>query len=184
LPEVIHNCVTTVQSLAHQKGLLIEVDVPDSLPLLHADYDRIVQVITNLLSNALKFTDEGCVNVRAWYLPSGETLEPWGIRQPDVALNLPAFAPLVIVSVWDTGVGISEADMPKVFEKFVQVGDRTSGARRPGTGLGLPICKEIVEHHGGQIWVESLLGKGSRFLFALPVPSETEGEHALNRLPG
>jgi signal transduction histidine kinase len=65
-------------------------------------------------------------------------------------------------------VGIAEADLNGVFEKFKQVGDRTSGTRRPGTGLGLPICREIVEHHGGYIWVESQLGQGSRFVFTLP----------------
>jgi hypothetical protein len=72
------------------------------------------------------------------------------------------------VSVTDTGTGISADDQPKVFEQFVQVGDTLSGKPK-GTGLGLPICKQIVEHHGGRIWVESAVGRGSTFAFTLPL---------------
>jgi len=71
------------------------------------------------------------------------------------------------VSVTDTGAGIAPADQPKVFEQFVQVGDTLTDKPR-GTGLGLPICKQIIEHHGGRIWVESEVGRGSTFAFTLP----------------
>ena len=77
-----------------------------------------------------------------------------------------------IVSVIDLGIGIAPEDQPKVFEKFKQVGD-TLTDKPQGTGLGLPICKEIVEHHGGQLWLESEVGKGSTFLFSLPLPATT-----------
>jgi len=76
-----------------------------------------------------------------------------------------------VVSVSDTGLGIAPADQPKVFERFKQVGD-TLTDKPKGTGLGLPICKEIVEHHGGRIWVESALGRGSTFFFSLPMTAE------------
>ncbi len=74
---------------------------------------------------------------------------------------------ILVVSVTDSGIGIAPADQPKVFEKFKQVGD-TLTDKPKGTGLGLPICKEIVEYHGGRIWVESEPGKGSTFSFTLP----------------
>ena len=71
-------------------------------------------------------------------------------------------------------MGIAPADQPKVFERFKQVGD-TLTDKPKGTGLGLPICREIVEHHGGRVWVESELGKGSTFSFSLPVPAAAAG---------
>jgi signal transduction histidine kinase len=80
---------------------------------------------------------------------------------------------MLLVSVTDTGIGIAPDDLDRVFEQFGQAtqdGDRLPDTPR-GTGLGLPICREIVEHHGGRLWVESELGKGSRFLFTLPIAS-------------
>ena len=76
----------------------------------------------------------------------------------------------MVVSVADTGIGIQADELPRIFEKFTQVGDTLTG-KPPGTGLGLSICKGIIEHHGGRIWVESEPGKGSIFSFALPVAS-------------
>jgi DNA-binding response OmpR family regulator len=105
-------------------------------------------VVINLISNAVKFTTTGSVTCRA--------VERGGE---------------IVVSVIDTGLGIAPADQPKVFEKFKQVGD-TLTDKPKGTGLGLPICKEIVEHHGGRVWVASEPGKGSTFSFTLPFKSE------------
>ena len=82
-------------------------------------------------------------------------------------VGLPAPVPLLAVSVTDTGSGIQPEDLPQVFERFQQVGDPLS-RRAAGTGLGLPICREIVEYHGGHIWVESVPGEGSTFHFTLP----------------
>jgi signal transduction histidine kinase len=124
-------------------------------------------VMTNLLSNAYKFVDVGEVRVHAWKLSPGDDIEPLSTRDPNVQLDLPARETCIVVSVEDSGTGIAETDLPFVFERFRQVGDQVTGTKRPGTGLGLPICKEIIEHHGGQIWVESRLGAGSRFLFTL-----------------
>src|SRR5690606_30109936 len=122
------------------------------LPPITGDRDRLIQVVINLISNAVKFTEQGTIIVRA--------------RQSNGEL---------VVSVVDTGMGIAPADQPKVFERFKQVGE-TLTDKPKGTGLGLTICREIVEHHGGRIWVESELGRGSTFSFTLPV--------AVGRSPG
>jgi CheY-like chemotaxis protein len=120
-------------------------DVAPDLPPVHGDQDRLIQVVINLISNAVKFTDSGSITCSA--------------RQRDGEL---------VVSVTDSGIGIAPADQPKVFERFKQVGD-TLTDKPKGTGLGLPICKEILEFHGGSIWVESAPGQGSTFSFTLPV---------------
>ncbi len=143
--DVIERATDATSSLFDQKGLrLIKAVAPD-LPLVTGDADRILQVVINLISNAVKFTAEGAITC-------GATLRDGTI----------------VVSVTDTGMGITPADQVKVFERFKQVGD-TLTDKPKGTGLGLPICREIVEHHGGRIWVESTLGQGSTFSFTLPV---------------
>ena len=98
----------------------------------------------NLISNAMKFTENGSVLCRARKINSE-----------------------IIISVIDKGAGISDIDKDKIFEKFKQTGTTIKGKPK-GTGLGLPICKEIVKYHGGRIWVESKMGKGSTFSFTLP----------------
>jgi len=119
-------------------------DIDDELPEIHADADRLVQVVINLISNAVKFTDEGTVTITA--------------RANDEAIR---------VTVTDTGTGIADADQAKVFEKYRQVGEVLTD-KPQGTGLGLPISKEIIEHHEGRIWVESVLGEGTSMIFELP----------------
>ncbi len=171
LSDVIQSSTSAVQSLVSGKPLQIQAELAEELPPVYGDRDRLVQVVTNLLSNAVKFTDQGQIKVQARVLPPGQAIEPLGIRQP-VDVGLPAMQPMVAVCVADTGTGIAESDLPQLFQKFRQVGDRESGTRRSGSGLGLSICKEIVEHHGGRIWVESQLGSGSRFIFTLPVSSD------------
>lgn len=148
--ELIDRAVSATSSLFEQKQLEIKRDLAEHLPAVNGDRDRLLQVVINLLSNAVKFTDEGSVTCRA------------RLTENSVTIN-----------IVDNGIGISEDDQPKVFEKFKQVGD-TLTDKPKGTGLGLPICKQIVEHHGGTIWVESEIGKGSTFSFTLPlhVPDE------------
>jgi signal transduction histidine kinase len=114
------------------------------------DEQRIAQVLLNLLGNAIKFTEEGEVRVEATV--SNETF---------------------MVSVSDTGSGLSQADQKKIFEEFHQA-DPSSTRAKGGSGLGLSIAKRIVEMHGGRIWVESTLGKGSTFRFTLPVRVERQ----------
>ena len=143
--DIVDRATAATSSLFDQKSLQLVKDMATDLPALTGDRDRLIQVVINLISNAVKFTDAGSVTCRA--------------RLEDDA---------VVVSVIDTGMGITPADQPKVFERFKQVGD-TLTDKPKGTGLGLPICKEIVEHHGGRLWVESEIGKGSTFSFSLPV---------------
>lgn len=142
--ELIERSAAATFSLFANKPVELHKIVVDDLPAIVGDKDKLIQVVINLLSNAVKFTDEGSVTCRADRVGDD-----------------------VVISVTDTGYGISKEDQPKVFEKFKQVGD-TLTDKPKGTGLGLPISKEIVEHHGGNIWVESDIGKGSTFAFALP----------------
>jgi signal transduction histidine kinase/DNA-binding response OmpR family regulator len=152
--EVIEHATAATSSLFENKGLSLVKDLDATLPPIIGDRDRLIQVVINLVSNAVKFTDTGTVTCRA--RQSGD---------------------YVVVSVSDTGLGIASADQPKVFERFKQVGD-TLTDKPKGTGLGLPICREIVEHHGGRVWVESEPGQGSTFSFSLPL-----GEGAQPTLP-
>lgn len=154
--ELIARAITATSSLFEQKQLTLEQDLEADLPEVEGDRDRLLQVVINLLSNAVKFTDEGSVICRTR-----------------------ADQQCVTVSIVDNGIGIAEDDQPKVFEKFKQVGD-TLTDKPKGTGLGLPICKQIVEHHGGTIWVESELGHGSTFSFTLPIPVPVEASNPLD----
>ncbi len=154
MPKVIQTSIHASEALFKKMGLSVDVDLETDLPDVLGDSDRLVQVLTNLLSNAAKFTSEGGkISVMA------ET-----IRQGDSASG----GDMVKVDVSDTGIGIAPEDREIVFEKFTQVGD-TLTDKPMGTGLGLPICKEIVEHYGGRIWVESEPDKGSTFSVLLPI---------------
>lgn len=126
------------------KGLDFKKTFPQEKIEIYIDKDKIMQVLVNLLSNAIKFTDEG-----------------------QIELFLGENKGVVECTVSDTGRGIAEEDIPKVFTKFEQFG-RVEGAGEKGTGLGLAISKQLVELHKGKIWVESEPGKGSKFSFALP----------------
>lgn len=150
ITEVIDRAFSATSALFEQKALTPVREIEADLPNVLGDKDRLIQVVINLISNAVKFTDRGSITCR--------------VKQDGQS---------IMVSVVDQGVGISESDQPKVFEKFKQVGD-TLTDKPQGTGLGLPISKEIVAHHGGKIWVESEIGKGSTFSFTLPIVSANE----------
>ncbi|OKH22309.1 hybrid sensor histidine kinase/response regulator [Nostoc calcicola FACHB-389] len=143
--ELLDWATTSTAALFETNGLQLISDIEPGLPQIVGDRNRLLQVLINLISNAIKFTEFGSITCR--------------IRQQNNA---------ICISIIDTGVGITREDQPKVFEKFRQVGD-TLTDKPKGTGLGLPICKQIVEHHGGRIWVESELGKGSTFSFIIPI---------------
>ncbi|MGL5061678.1 MAG: ATP-binding protein, partial [Microcoleus sp.] len=150
--ELIDRAIAATSILFEQKGLQLIKEIEEGLPEFVGDRDRLLQVAINLISNSVKFTDTGSVTCKANRIGSE-----------------------IKISIIDTGMGIAEADRPTVFEKFKQVGD-TLTDKPKGTGLGLPICKQIVEHHGGRIWVESELGKGSTFSFTLPLEVAAESE--------
>jgi PAS domain S-box-containing protein len=171
IANVIQNAVAATSSLAQSKGLAVEILPVPPLPQVYIDRDRIIQVLANLLSNAIKFTDAGSIQISAQTF----TLQADGVCMPEVPfaahLHDLSEGPWVAVSVRDTGVGIASENLEEVFEKFKQVGDLMTN-RPKGTGLGLTISKEIVEHHGGRIWVESVAGEGSVFTFVLPARSQ------------
>ncbi|UCD99141.1 MAG: PAS domain S-box protein [Chloroflexota bacterium] len=145
--ELVERSLATSAYLFEQKELELIKDFEADLPDVVGDWDSLIRVMLNLISNAVKFTDQGSVTCRASQR-NGE----------------------ILVSVIDTGIGIAPADHTRVFEKYAQAGDPHTG-RSKGTGLGLTISKQIVEHHGGRIWVESELGEGSNFSFTLPLPA-------------
>ncbi len=178
LAEVIQSAVIATATLAEEKNLPIQVRLPpNGLPPIWGHKDRLIQVVTNLLSNAVKFTEQGQIEVRGWKLSvQGETVHGSGpspytsaseIKDAVASLHLPE-GEWVVVSVTDTGIGIQAEEIPRLFDKFTQVGDTLTGKPR-GTGLGLSICKGIIEHHKGCIWVDSKWGQGSIFSFAVPV---------------
>ncbi len=134
---------------AAERKITLESKVADGTPLIYVDRDKAIQVLTNLVSNAIKFSDPGGrVSVRA-----------------ERSSDQNGF---VCFSITDTGVGIAECNQKVIFDRFKQIGDVQTD-RPQGTGLGLPICKEIVQYFGGKLWVESSEGKGSTFRFTVPV---------------
>jgi signal transduction histidine kinase len=152
--ELVRAVGTQVEPLAAAKGLRLRVEVPPDPPIGRGDERRLTQVLLNLVGNAIKFTDAGEVAVRA-----------------DVADGE------LVVAVADTGPGIAEADRERVFGEFQQADDSLA-REKGGTGLGLAIARRIVELHGGRIWLESELGRGSTFAFAVPLRAEVTSEVA------
>ena len=150
LKEVVHTVFTAVESLATGKKLALTTDVAPNLPLGHGDERRLAQVLLNLVGNAIKFTDKGEVAIKATMSDGSFT-----------------------VAVRDTGPGIAPSDQDKIFEEFQQA-DNSATKRKGGTGLGLSIAKRIIGMHGGRIWVESDVGKGSTFAFTIPVTVERQ----------
>jgi signal transduction histidine kinase len=142
--DVVRTVSTTLKPLAAEKNLALKVSVPSDLPLGRGDERRLTQVVTNLIGNAIKFTEAGEVRVE--------------VQASDGAF---------LVSVADTGAGIAAADQQRIFEDFGQVDSSTT--RKGGAGLGLSIARRIVELHSGRIWVESRLGEGSIFRFTVPI---------------
>ena len=150
IEKVIERSLAATSALFEAKNLESIRNIEPALPKIIGDEDRLIQVLINLISNAVKFTDEGSITCSAKVNNSN-----------------------IIISVTDTGSGISQEDCPQVFDKFKQVGEIFTDKPK-GTGLGLPICKQIIEHHGGNIWVESELTKGSTFSFSIPIPIISE----------
>jgi signal transduction histidine kinase len=147
LSDVVQVVASAMEPLAAERRLRVIVDLAPDLPTARGDERRITQVLLNLAANAVRFTEAGEVELSA--------------RASDGAL---------LVAVSDTGPGIAERDRQRIFEEFQQA--EVSGGRSrgdSGTGLGLAIARRIVELHGGQIWVDSHVGKGSTFRFTLPV---------------
>jgi signal transduction histidine kinase/putative methionine-R-sulfoxide reductase with GAF domain len=148
IQSVVETVRAATESLAETKKLALKTDVAKSLPFGLGDEQRLTQVLLNLVGNAIKFTDSGEVSVTATAMNGKFT-----------------------VAVTDTGPGIPQGQLTRVFDQFHQV-DNSNTKAKGGTGLGLAIAKQIIEMHGGRIWVQSTLGKGSIFQMELPIRAE------------
>ena len=150
LQNVAQTVYNAVESLAVDKKLVFKTEVQSDLPQGHGDERRLTQVLLNLVGNAIKFTDAGEVVIKA-------------------AASNGTFS----LAVRDTGPGISAADQAKLSQEFRQA-DNSMTRKKEGTGLGLAISKRIIEMHGGCIWVESQVGRGSTFFVILPVQAQEQ----------
>jgi len=163
VPSVIDEAVRSIERWRQTKNLTLKVQIASGLPDVYADKDRIVQVVINLISNSIKFTQGGGhIIVHAepfkpsgWLADAGETQE------------------FILINVSDTGSGMSDDQQAHLFERYSSQDSKESAL--PNTGLGLPIVQQIIQMHGGTIWVESKLGKGSIFSFILPIRDPDEG---------
>ena len=148
MKDVVHAVYGAVEPLAAEKKLAFKAEIAPDMPAGHGDERRLTQVLLNLVGNAIKFTDEGKVTIKA--------------SAADGRFS---------VAVVDTGPGISEDDQKKLFQEFQQA-DSSTTKKKGGTGLGLAISKKIIEMHGGTVELKSKLGEGSTFSFVLPVRAE------------
>ena len=153
LAEVVEQAAASTSQLFKDKGVALELRLPGSIPVLLADRDRLMQVMLNLLSNAVKFVAPGDGRVSVSLVAA-----PDGLR----------------VDVCDNGPGLTPEEQGIVFEKFRQ-GGNTMTDKPQGTGLGLPISRQIIEHYGGRLWVDSAAGAGATFSFLLPYGNSAEG---------
>jgi signal transduction histidine kinase len=150
MADVVHSVAASVGALAAEKKLELAIAMDPNLPLGHGDQRRLIQVLLNLVGNALKFTEAGRVAVQATGVDG-------------------AF----LIAVSDTGPGIAPGDQERIFEEFQQAQTSTAGLKG-GTGLGLAIARRIIEMHGGRLWVESTPGQGSTFSFRIPIRVEAQ----------
>jgi signal transduction histidine kinase len=141
----ILSVIEAQETVAQEKGLYLKSSLAPEMPTLPFDADKIIQVLNNLISNAIKFTKTGGITISSVYKPNTNFIE---------------------IRVQDTGAGIQEEDIIKLFDKFQQLNTQN---KQEGTGLGLAICKEIIRQHGGKIGVQSKLNEGSCFYFILPI---------------
>ncbi|MFM7841751.1 MAG: sensor histidine kinase, partial [Nitrospira sp.] len=155
---IAERTLASLKPQVERKGHTVTMVLPADLPPATGDEGRLVQVMINLLDNAIKYTpDRGTIRIDGRRVDEG-----W-----------------IEVSVTDTGLGIPETDRPRVFERFYRV-DKARSRELGGTGLGLSIVKHIIEGHGGQVWVEGNPPAGSRFVFRLPVAAGAPASAQLN----
>lgn len=166
--QVIDYVKSTLSILAKEKGLSLESRETDTLPEIYADSQRLEQVLTNLVSNAIKFTPEGKNITIVSELKNAEEIEVHPYFQEEIAKLKGDY---IVVSVKDEGIGIAEKDLLHAFDKFAQI-ENSLSRKVGGSGLGLPIAKQLLEAHNGAIWCNSIPDKGSDFCFAIPVATE------------
>lgn len=144
IAQLANDVLATAAPLAQEKHLFLHLDIDDGVKPVQADRTRLRQVLWNIMGNAIKFTEKGSITV-----------------------SVQAQQNHILCSVRDTGIGIKEEHAAVVFEQFRQI-DGGLNRAAGGTGLGMPITKKLVELHGGEIWIESVFGQGSTFLFTIP----------------
>ena len=150
IQEVLNHLMHSISPLLSKKGLMLSIEIADIPPIV-ADREKVTHIFRNLISNAIKFTpDGGKINISATLVNDQEKLSE------------------VVVKIQDTGIGINKEDQKHIFDKFRQV-DSAESREYPGSGLGLALARNLVEMHGGRIWVESEADRGSTFTFVLPV---------------
>ena len=148
--------MSSLKPQAQEKGVTLESSAVSDLPLFHGDAASLQRVLINLLGNAIKFTD-----------PGGRVSVSADVTEDDGT-------PAVKVTVADSGVGIPQDQLESIFDKFHQVAGEGRLAKAVGTGLGLPISRELIKAHHGRIWAESAEGSGSRFSFVIPVLNDEQ----------
>jgi two-component system phosphate regulon sensor histidine kinase PhoR len=146
--QLVESCLETAQLKAATKQLSIQAEIPENLPPVRGDANRLQELLQNLLDNALQYTP-----------PGGK-----------ITLSASQEGPQVAITVADTGIGIPQAEQARIFERFYRV-DAARSREAGGTGLGLSIARHIVDAHAGRLWLESSVGEGSSFHFSIPVSS-------------
>jgi PAS domain S-box-containing protein len=160
---IIRELTESMQKLAEDRGIEVICEIDPSCPHIRGDSSMIEEVLMNLINNAIRFAQK-IVIVAAQEVLNTETTR-----------EAKRFVKIIVA---DDGPGISTCDQPRLFHKFEQIDRPEGGAGYKGTGLGLAICKTVVEKHHGKIWVESKPGKGSKFIFVLPVWEKEHSEHS------
>jgi signal transduction histidine kinase len=154
--DIVERVTGSMQLQANQKQILLNTDVePESAPLVEADLALLQQALHNLVENAIKYT------------PNGGKVE----------VRIHSDQDQIRFAISDTGIGIAPVDQPRLFEKFYR-GAQREAKKQNGSGLGLAIVKSIAERHGGQVWVESQLGKGSTFTLEIPLRQASRDKSA------
>ena len=166
---VIENVKTNFDCVAKENEIIFSTQEQENLPEVYADSQRLGQVLTNLVSNAIKFTPKGkSVTIKSELKHSNQIFGNQHFENELKTLN----GDYIVVSVVDEGIGINEENLVKAFDKFTQI-ENSLSRKVGGTGLGLPIAKQLIKAHKGTIWCDSTENQGSSFYFAIPINSDS-----------
>ncbi len=166
---VLNATLLPIQKQIEDRQQLLNVNVPEDLGKIYGDKNRLIQVLTNLVSNAHKYTpDAGTITLNAEIVT-----EPHTSNGKNGKRNTQEHPPMLLISVRDNGIGMTEEDRSKLFTPYFRSNNPLAKAQ-PGTGLGLTIVRGIIEQHGGEIWVESEIGEGTSFNFTVPMATEAQ----------
>jgi signal transduction histidine kinase len=165
ITKIVADTLLPYQKQFEEKGQTVINQIPDNLPQVMVDPKRLIQVMTNFVSNAHKYSPEGST------ITIDAKVETRYVSQSGRVLGR-----MMRVSVSDTGIGMSEDDLKRIFTEDYFRSESAEAQQQKGTGLGMMITKRIIEGHGGEVWVESELGKGSTFAFVIPLASESSQE--------